>query len=367
MPPVPAKLIRRCRPLRREDDSHLWFVTTRVLEERFLLHPILTCGAKPVNRKARKACKAQEKHCEKRLLQLTARANRRRHPGMPAFTVEHLKMLAQHLVMSALGRAQQKYDTEVFSLVVMSNHLHLVCKTNGKNLARFMGFFKARLTQNINMLTGRRGPLWARRYDAQAIVDDEGTADRMGYTVNNPTAANLVDDPELWPGLNLAYGMGDADTFEPVYFDRTAWHRNKRPKDLAPFFKTTTLTLSPVPSCEGMSREVYYQSLRTWIGEAHAKVEAKRADKQDDAPYPRKAKTLGAAKVLQASFDQRPKHPSRKRRPYTFGRAANVREHNHGMLRAIAGFNDSADRLRAGQLDVEFPEGTYRPPLMSAT
>ena len=52
----PVRIKKRCRPLRRESDDRPWFVTTRVIEERFWLHPILSCGAKPLNREARRSC-----------------------------------------------------------------------------------------------------------------------------------------------------------------------------------------------------------------------------------------------------------------------------------------------------------------------
>ena len=96
----------------------------------------------------------------------------------------------------------------VMALVVMSNHIHLVLRTTRKNLAAFMGYFKARVAESINHLTGRRGPLWARRYDAQPILDHAAAAGRVGYTLDNPRKANLVEDFEQWPGLNLAYGIG---------------------------------------------------------------------------------------------------------------------------------------------------------------
>lgn len=38
---------RRSRPLRRESDEHLWFVTARVAEARYWLNPILTCDLQP--------------------------------------------------------------------------------------------------------------------------------------------------------------------------------------------------------------------------------------------------------------------------------------------------------------------------------
>ena len=53
----------------------------------------------------------------------------------------------------------------------MSNHLHALLRTRGRNLALFMRDVKSAITSTINLLTGKSGTLWQRRYDAQAVVD----------------------------------------------------------------------------------------------------------------------------------------------------------------------------------------------------
>ena len=50
-------------------------------------------------------------------------------------------------------------------MVVMSNHLRLVVRAPSKNLAAFMGYFLARVAQTLNLLLGRVGPVFPRRYD----------------------------------------------------------------------------------------------------------------------------------------------------------------------------------------------------------
>ena len=54
-----AKPLRRSRPLRCEEPEHLFFVTTRTLEEVFWLHPLLSSRLAPVNREARRAVDAR--------------------------------------------------------------------------------------------------------------------------------------------------------------------------------------------------------------------------------------------------------------------------------------------------------------------
>ncbi|MDD9932806.1 MAG: transposase [Myxococcales bacterium] len=357
---------RRSRPLRVESNDHPFFVTSRIVEERFWLHPILTSALEPPNRQGRRLCDRLRRHADKRLDKLVKRANALRSPTTPQLTLEVAREIARSAAGAALARAQERYDVEVYGFVVMCNHIHLLCQTRHKNLAAFMGYFKARLTDTVNLLTGKRGPLWARRYDAEPVLGDEACADRMGYTAGNPSQANLVDDASDWPGLNLAYGLTKTQELSFTYLDRTAWHRAKRPGDLRPFLEQATLVLSPIPSCEGMDPELYRQSLHTWMEQSLAKVRASKrggsARRSDDDPKP----TLGIDAIVQAAFDTRPRTPSFRRRPYAHGPPERVREHCHATLTLIDDFTSRSQRYRDGQWDVEFPEGTYRPPLMRA-
>jgi len=125
----PVKLKRRSRQLRRESDEHLWFVTTRVAEARYWLHPILSCGLQPPNRAARRLCAHYERHLDKRLSHCVKQANARRGPHQPVLTLQEAKHIARGAVGSAFARAQARYGTQIFGLVVLSNHLHLLVRT----------------------------------------------------------------------------------------------------------------------------------------------------------------------------------------------------------------------------------------------
>jgi hypothetical protein len=227
---------------------------------------------------------------------------------------------------------------------------------------------KSAITSTINLLTGKSGTLWQRRYDAQAVVDDEGATERHGYMTDNPRKAGLVDDPAHWPGLNLAYGFGDADELTFEYLDRTAWHKAGRPKDPGPYFRSATLTLSPLPSCDGCSREVYRASLMSWIEAAHDKALAKQRDGRDDQPtgQPGRRPALGVDKVIASAFDTWPRQPAHSDRPYVFGTPENRRAYTAAAMELDEAHRDRSERYRAGEHDVTFPSGMYPPPLLQA-
>ncbi|RLB52108.1 MAG: hypothetical protein DRJ42_15635 [Deltaproteobacteria bacterium] len=342
---------RRSRPLRLEQDEHLWFITTRTIEERFWLHPLLTTGLEPPNRKARRACDRFKRRCAKRWVRLARRANARKKPMAPELTPEEVKRMAQNLLGAALARAQEHCEVEIFAIVCMSNHIHLVIRTKKRNLSKFVGYFKARVATAINQLTGKRGPLWARRYDAQPILNDEAAMERVVYTIDNPGKANLVEDPGGWPGFSAAYGLGEADELTFEYFDRTAWHKAKRPRDRGPFWRTATLVLSPLPNCVDVVRERVGESLRAQLKNSS---EARAAGGK---------RAVGIERVLAAGFETRPQKASFGRRPYCFGSAREKREYSEGMGRVCRLHAEAAERFRNGDRTAVFPAGTYPPAL----
>jgi len=348
----------RSRPLRIEREGQLYFVTTRTIEARFWLHPFLTCGLKLSSRGDRRAAATLDRAYDKRVKRMVSDANRRMGPHQPRLTVDIAKRILKGLVGSALARAQEHcrekgMDVDVFAFVAMSNHLHLVLRTSKKNLAAFMGYFKARIAESVNYVTGKRGPLFARRYDAQPILNDDAAAGRVAYTIDNPRAANLVAHHDDWPGLLLCFGLADTDapTFE--YLARTAWHNARRPEDIGRFFQDATLKLSPLPRSESVSREVYRLMIDEWV--------CARRDNNPDANVGRKKPPLGIDAILNAAFNARPTDAKRSRRPYAFGTPDELSDHYERCSNTIKAFNAASDEYRSGNRHVTFPDGTYVP------
>lgn len=363
--------LRRCRPLRIEEPAAIWFVTTRTIEERFWLHPILTCGSSRLNHHARRVCKRLDLLYHRRVVKLVDAANRRMGPHQPPLTVELAKRMLKDLVGAALARAQEKcredgVEVDLFAFVAMSNHLHLVLRTHGKNLAKFMGYFKARVAEGINYLTGRRGPLFCRRYDAQRILNDHAGADRVAYVVDNPRNANVVTHHSEWPGVLLCYGLDDTDqpTFE--YLQRTAWHKAGRPKDVDRFFATVTLKLSPLPHLTGVARAEYKQMVEGWIRDLEQHATANTRASGHPAANTQRQPALGVEAILNTPFEHRPRKPTFRRRPYAFGTPEEKREYYAACSIIQAVHCDASAEFLTTNRNARFPNGTYPPPIVYA-
>lgn len=391
----PPRLKRRCRPLRAERVGALWFVTCRVAEDRFWLHPLLSCGLKPPSREARDLCATHRADATTLIKEMVAEANRRMGPFQAKLSVPIATLILEGMVGSALARAQkyceqQGAGIEIYGFIAMSNHVHIVLRTLGKNLAQFMNHFSSTVASTINYVTGRRGAFFARRYDAQDILDDHAAEGRVAYTVDNARKANLVAHHDEWPGLLLVFGLGDTDTPSFHYFDRTAWHRAKRPQDLRPFIEEATLTLSPLPHMSDVERAAYKRAVQSWVkdvravadneagssprknGERRSSQQTKRnANKKstrsrDDKVDTSKRRPLGIDAVIATPLGHRPGRAKRSRRPYAFGSPEHCDQHFESMSIILGLHQEASARLRAGERDYVFPEGTYAPPISSA-
>jgi hypothetical protein len=212
-----------------------------------------------------------------------------------------------------------------------------------KNLARFVGYFKARVAMSINLLLGRTGSVWHRRYDAQAILADEAAVGRVRYVLANPQKARLVRDVDEWPGFVALAGREEQE-LDTRWFDWTAWHHARRPQDKAPFQRTTVLALHKLPALEHRPNHDYVRDLLDGL-----------------EPLCDGESVLGLDKVLDTDMNGRPPRPARARRPYAFGDVDTIRRYFELCSTAYQVYQQCRKRYLRGETVVEWPPGMYAP------
>ena len=315
--------------------------------------------------------------------------------------MKSVKRMLRGLVGAALARAQELTGVEIYAVVVMSNHLHLVVRTPNKNLSLFMRHVKAFITTKINVITGESGTKWQGRYNAQPVLTTAAACERIGYTIGNPVSANLVAHPEDWPGLNLAYGFADAslkcveagtdrDVLSFEYFSSEKWHEalSGEKVDITRFIYERKLELKKLPEFGHLDRAAYKRAVHAWVRQS---VEKQEALEQIELPGPggtgrgdvveemlkqtlkkrkKKKRTsrkpLGVEGVFNKAFTDRPECPKRSRRPAAYGDRESVRAYIEDKAELTQHYEWASERFRAGEQDVEFPPGTY-PPMLPCT
>ena len=265
------------------------------------------------------------------------------------------------IVLGVLGRAQRLYKVRVCGFVALSNHIHtLLWVEDPLQLATFMGYFASNLAREIARLTGWTDKIWARRYQAIVISNEEAAQTaRFEYLLANGVKEGLVEHVRDWPGIHCVRNLLDGEPLEGLWFDRTKeYSARNRGKTISPgqFATTETVTLSPLPCWEHLSPE-----------QRRARVEAIVQRIEETAAKGREENgsvVLGAAAVrAQKPFDQ-PARPKKSPAPLFHAFTRRVRRELYEAYHLfLAAFRDAADCLRSGDRTARFPLGSFPPAL----
>ncbi len=95
---------------------------------------------------------------------------------------------------------------DVFAAVVMSNHVHILCRNSKGRSSRLLsdlGLFKNFTGRCANHILGRSGSFWAREDFDHWLRDVRKLESVIHYIADNPAKAGLVKRRRDWPWLYL--------------------------------------------------------------------------------------------------------------------------------------------------------------------
>jgi putative transposase len=270
------------------------------------------------------------------------------------------------ILLGVLGRAQRLYQVRICGFVAMSNHVHLLLRVEDAfQLASFMGYFASNLAREIARLTGWTDKIWARRYQAIVISDEEAAQTaRFAYLLAHGVKEGLVEHAKEWPGAHCVRNLLDGEPIEGTWFDRTQESSARiRGKTIhaRQFATSETVILSPLPCWEHLSEGAIRERVAALVQKVEEEAAVSRAETASEV--------LGAAAVrVQKAFD-RPARPKRSPAPLIHAFARRVRRELYEAYHLfLAAFRDAADRLRSGDRNARFPMGSFPPglPFVSA-
>ena len=106
------------------------------------------------------------------------------------------------VVVYCLARAARRHQIEVIAFAIMSTHLHLVVRDPKGVLPRFCHEFFPNASRALNFAQETGGVLFEPgSYRRQTLETAKAIYKEIAYTIANPVAAGLVNDPRRWPGL----------------------------------------------------------------------------------------------------------------------------------------------------------------------
>ena len=178
-----------------------------------------------------------------------------------------------------------------------------------------------------------------------------------------PVNDGLVDDIKDYPGYNCFEDAitGTARQCKVVkwkeYNDARRWNKSTSIDD---FTELCTMKYERLPGYEGLSQAEYASVMRMKLAERTQKVLLARNAKR----------CLGAARLKQVKPGSRPKRTNtsgpRDHRPRVLSKDPARRSVGNAWYFSIYfAYKRASAAYIAGNLDVKFPEGTYKPPLFT--
>ena len=170
-------------------------------------------------------------------------------------------------IIGVIAKAKEAYGLEVYAVVVLSNHLHLLFAAPCTDVAsRAQCFILGNIARETNHLRERTGPLWHRRGERIPVLDDLSAERRLRYILSNGCKEGLVGHPEDWPGVQSATALCTDRKMQGEWVDRTSFLQcPRRDKKLEEFIEEVELELDPLPHLKSASREEYRRMMRALV------------------------------------------------------------------------------------------------------
>jgi REP element-mobilizing transposase RayT len=123
-----------------------------------------------------------------------------------------------------LEQALQRFDAQVLSYCLMSNHYHFVLHTRQGNLSRLMRHVNGVYTQRFNRRHGKVGHLFQGRFNAILVDRDSYLLAVCRYVELNPVRAGMVPHPGDWAWSSYRAHVGAEPS--PEWLDTVGLHEH---------------------------------------------------------------------------------------------------------------------------------------------
>ncbi len=261
------------------------------------------------------------------------------------------------IILGVLGRAQRLYGMNIHAFVFLSNHYHmLVSPTSTKQLADFMCFVDTNIAKEAGKLANWKGAFWAGRYSAIVVSSEEpAQIGRLQYVLSNGCKEGLVARAQDWTGASTASALMEGmNTLSGHWYDRTKEYRARQAGRTELFVVPETVTLSSLPCWAHLESTERLLLMRQMVGEIEDATEKMHRENGSSL--------LGMDKVLQRHPHSRPKDFAPSPAPLFHVASKRVRRLLVEAYSTFAeNYRHAAERLKAGDLQVSFPAGSFPP------
>lgn len=271
----------------------------------------------------------------------------------------------EQAALGLLAKVTDRYKALLYAFSLEGSHYHAPILFPLENRSDFTRDFNSGLALAVARLTPNYtgGGLWARRYSGEIIASPEDIERQFFYTVLQPVSDGLVPKISLYRGYNCFH---DAVCGIKRKYKVVNWGKYNAAKRFNPhvrikdYTEEYELTYERLPGYEHLSQHEYRVMMEKKLEEYRQEIlERRRAEGKDSF--------LGVEALGQVIPGTRAKNPKisdiKSHRPRVLSRCNQRRaEALEWYFDIYYRFKAASKRYRAGELDTEFPPGTYRPP-----
>jgi putative transposase len=267
---------------------------------------------------------------------------------------------------SCLGRALEKHPVSLHSATTNIDHMELVFSLGPgqtQNASPFLRLFESLVAKELNRYYSREGHFWSGRARVEEIISDTKAEKLLGYGACNVVKDGLVEKAKDWKGFSTLEALLSGEKLVYEYVNRTLWWKhgaNRRDVDSAKYIRRVEIELVPLPSWENLSSKARQTRFR-YIVRDHEEI----ARREREAGGTTKVK--GMVRIEEESPFSKPANP-RKRSPEPLCHAdtkEQYEEYRSAYNEIVCAHRIASAAYRNGSFDIEFPPGTFRPPLIT--
>ena len=275
----------------------------------------------------------------------------------------------RNLVGACAARAMHKYPVKLYWLDMNINHEHMgLAPVDGSPEAasavvEFKRLYHRLLACELNRMLGREGALFSSASRDVICLDNKAAEEALGYAITNPVKDGLVDRAAHWKGFSSYPSLAQGERPAYTYIDWKAWREaggKRSGKDPAAFTKSIHLSFTPLPDTEHLTADQRRARIRRQCRELEQKFREARAREG--------RRVMSPARLEKLDHRDRPSKPAEKRRK-PLCRASDralVSAYIDSFNAFLKAYRSASIAYRSGHLDVEFPRGSFKPPLLEA-
>jgi REP element-mobilizing transposase RayT len=121
-------------------------------------------------------------------------------------------------ILQTISEVKDIMGTRLFGYVIMSNHYHLLLKTEGKPLNIVMHLINSRYGRYYNGKYGCTGHVFEGRYKGILVKDDKYLLSLLKYIHQNPLRANMTNKVEDYKWCSDRYYRNNKTDFVDIDF-----------------------------------------------------------------------------------------------------------------------------------------------------